>query len=372
MDADADVEVVEQRLAFIDADAPGDLRVLVVKHVPLNVAPVNLWNLRFVIPVARQPGEVVVELALAKHLERLVRTGDDFVLQEVAIEHVAVVLQVARPPVLHPTQRDGATALHEVGIDHISPDHRANAPLVTRRVIGAKLAVKMPRTGRQHRIPDGIRLGLRNGHGEGAIVVLGDGLILLRVPVVVPGVFDVRTGHDKEGHEKILHGERHPVRERYSILETEIDRFAILRDRPFLGQSRNPDVLIRMTRDQTDLDVVVVLAAKGVVRIRPHFAKGGWEGRMPFVKGAALFGPGIAKLRHLGGVFPFQVGGQIRGGFELKKLRLRLPVRLHFLRVVIRRKTGVLTVGAGTESTQAEPSRHPPPPGREKWLLTLG
>ena len=110
MDAKANVEVVEEWLALVDADAPCDLRVLIVEHVALDVALVDLGNLRLVVPVAGQAGEVVVELALAEHLKSLVRAGDDLVLQKVAVEDVAVVLQVTRPPVLHATKRDRATA----------------------------------------------------------------------------------------------------------------------------------------------------------------------------------------------------------------------------------------------------------------------
>jgi hypothetical protein len=55
-DAEAHIEVVERRLAFVDADTPGDLRILVVKLVPLDVAFVDLGDFGFVIPIARQAG----------------------------------------------------------------------------------------------------------------------------------------------------------------------------------------------------------------------------------------------------------------------------------------------------------------------------
>ena len=59
----------------------------------------------------------------------------------------------------------------------------------------------MLRAGRNHCIPDGVWLGLRDRDREGAIVELRDPGILLRVPIIVPGVLQVRAGHDEEGHE---------------------------------------------------------------------------------------------------------------------------------------------------------------------------
>ena len=350
VDAKTHIEVVERRLAFVDADAPGDLRVLVVKHVPLDVAVVDLGDFRLVIPIARQTGEVIVELALTKHLEGFVLTGDDLVLQEVAIEDVAVVLQITRPPVPHPAQRDGAAALQQSGIDDISPGHRANAPLIARREVRSEFTVEVTRAGRNHRIPDGVRLGLRNRDREGAVVELGDPGILLRVPVIVPRVLQVRAGHDEEGHEKVLHLDGVSVGESQLVLKAEVHRLAILGDGPLLRQTGNPYILIRMPRDQTNLDVVVMFTPKRVTRIRADFAEGRRESWVPVMEGAALLGAGIAEFRHAGGVFPFQIRREIGRRLPVEEVRLRFPVSLHLLGVVVRRESRVIGVGAGAES----------------------
>ena len=99
-----------------------------------------------------------------------------------------------------------------------------------------------------------------------------------------------------------------------------------------------------MTCDEANLDVVVMLAAEGVVRIRADLAEGGREGRVPIVEGAAFLGARIAKLRCIGTVFPFEARGEISGGFPLEEVRLGFPEGLHFLGVVIGREAGVLVV----------------------------
>ena len=93
----------------------------------------------------------------------------------------------------------------------------------------------------------------------------------------------------------------------------------------------------------------MVLAAEGIARVRTYDTKSRRIGGMILMKGAALLGRRITKLRHISSIFPFQVCGQIRERFPLEELRLGFPKRLHLGGVVVGRKTIVRGLGTAHE-----------------------
>ena len=78
-----------------------------------------------------------------------------------------------------------------------------------------------------------------------------------------------------------------------------------------------------MESDEAHLDVIVVIAAEGVVRVFPENTDGRRKGGNVAVEGAALFRFRVADLGFVQAIFPHEAAGQVDKGGEGEKFRFR-------------------------------------------------
>ena len=146
---------------------------------------------------------------------------------------------------------------------------------------------------------------------------LGD---VFAVVLLGVGIDDVVGDAEIDGDEEVPGLDRHAVRVAGLGIDAEIDRAAVRGGRPLAGESGNHLHGLRMEGDQRHVDVVVEVAAEGVVGVVAEGADGRREGRDEAAEDAAFFRGGIADFRLVHAVFPNEVRRDIRRGSDLQEV----------------------------------------------------